>query len=398
MELDIVLWLNLALRWVHVIVGISWIGTSFYFVWLDNNLRPAGDGKEGVSGELWAVHGGGFYHNQKYMVAPPQLPEELHWFKWEAYFTWITGFLLLSLMYYYGADVFLIDPAKADLTQWQAIAIGLGALAGSWVVYDAMCRSGMGNDNKIFGFMWSLILLVLAVGLSSVFSGRGTFIHVGAILGTVMAANVFMVIIPNQRKVVAALKAGEAPDPELGKAAKQRSLHNNYMTLPVVFIMISNHYPLTFGNKFGWVILAGLSLSGWYFRHFLNRRNMGKIEYHLVVLGVVAFLATMVFASVSQTNQKVAVLEQNVPFAEARAIVKSHCVTCHSFNPVNRDFGPRPGGLSLESDRLIKENAARIYQQAVATQVMPMGNQTHMSIEERQKLGTWIVQHLGAEP
>ena len=292
MDLDIVSWLNLAIRWAHVIVGISWIGTSFYFVWLDNNLRPGPNMKEGVHGELWSVHGGGFYHNQKYLVAPTELPEELHWFKWEAYFTWITGFLLLCLVYYYGANLFLIDKSKADLEQWQAIAIGLSVLAGGWVIYDSMCRSGMGNDNKIFGFMWAGIMLGIAIGLSTVFSGRGMFIHVGAVLGTVMAANVFMVIIPNQRKVVAALKAGEMPDPSLGAAAKQRSLHNNYMTLPVVFIMISNHYPMTFGNQYGWAVLAGLSLSGWYFRHFLNRRNIGKVEYHLAALGVAAFIGT----------------------------------------------------------------------------------------------------------
>ncbi len=398
MDIDFVSWLNLALRWVHVLVGISWIGTSFYFVWLDNNLRAAATAKEGVSGELWAVHGGGFYHNQKYMVAPPELPEDLHWFKWEAYFTWITGFLLLSLMYYYGADAFLIDKSKADLSQWQAIGIGLGALAGSWLIYDAMCRSGMGNDNKIFGVMWSIVMLGVAIWLSSVFSGRGAFIHVGAILGTVMAANVFFVIIPNQRKVVAALKAGDTPDPALGKAAKQRSLHNNYMTLPVVFIMISNHYPMTFGNEFGWVILAGLSLSGWYFRHFLNRRNIGKVEYHLLVLGFAAFLGTMMFAGVSQSRQRLAPLDEEISFVEARGIVQTHCVTCHAFNPANRDHGPIPGGVSLESERLIKQHAAKIYEQAVVTRVMPMGGEILITDEERQKLGTWIIQHLGKEP
>ncbi|MGZ8287550.1 MAG: urate hydroxylase PuuD, partial [Allosphingosinicella sp.] len=276
MGVDLGEWLNLALRWLHLITGIAWIGSSFYFVWLDNHLKPvqsdaAGGGEGpaagGASGELWSVHGGGFYHNQKYQVAPATMPERLHWFKWEAYFTWISGFSLLVLVYYVGAQSFLIDPAKAALSPAQAIAIGLAAQALGWLVYDLLCRSPVGSNNLALGTFWFACLLLAAALLDSLFTARAAYLHVGAIVGTVMVANVFFIIIPNQRKVVADLVAGRSPDPKLGATAKQRSLHNNYMTLPVLFIMISPHYPMTYGAGRPWLVLALLGLTGVAIRH-----------------------------------------------------------------------------------------------------------------------------------
>jgi uncharacterized membrane protein len=253
---DLAAWLNLALRWQHVIAGICWIGASFYFVWLDNSLRATDPPTPGVKGELWAVHGGGFYHKRKFTVAPPELPEHLHWFKWEAYTTWITGFLLLSVLYYWGAPVYLIDKAKVAFTPLQAIATGLGFIVGGWLVYEALCRSPLAKFPRLFAALWFLALTGAAFVLTRLFSDRGAFIHVGAIIGTVMAANVLLVIIPGQRKAVAAMIAGTPVDPRFGISAKLRSVQNNYMTLPVIFIMISNHYPIVLNNPLNWLLLS----------------------------------------------------------------------------------------------------------------------------------------------
>ena len=262
MMIDWAEWLNLAIRWLHLTAGIAWIGSSFYFVWLDNHLVPPASGE--ASGELWSVHGGGFYHAQKYQVAPAHMPDDLHWFKWEAYFTWISGFSLLVLVYYVGARSFLIDAAKPMLSVPAAIAVGLGALAAGWLVYDGLCRSPLAANNRLLGAVWFACLVGAAAGLDQVFAARAAYLHIGAMLGTVMVGNVFFIIIPNQRKVVADLIAGRLPDPALGKAAKQRSLHNNYMTLPVLFIMISNHYSGTYGSTHNWQILSVLVLVGWF--------------------------------------------------------------------------------------------------------------------------------------
>src|SRR5687767_13685865 len=272
MGVDLAEWLNLAIRWLHLTAGIAWIGSSFYFVWLDNHLRAPAEGD--ASGELWSVHGGGFYHNQKYQVAPSAMPERLHWFKWEAYFTWISGFSLLVLIYYVGAQSFLVDPAKAALSPAAAILFALAAQVLGWLAYDLLCRSSLGN--AAIGIAWFVLLPFAAYVLDRTFISRAAYIHVGAIIGTVMVANVFLVIIPNQRKVVADLIAGRTPDPALGAAAKQRSLHNNYMTLPVLFIMISHHYPMTYGAGRPWLVLVLLGLTGVTVRHVFNLRGRGQ--------------------------------------------------------------------------------------------------------------------------
>ncbi len=393
MDFDIMPWVDLAVRWLHVITGIAWIGSSFYFVWLDDHLVKGKDMPEGVSGELWAVHGGGFYRNQKYLIAPAKMPAELHWFKYEAYFTWISGLLLLCLVYYYSASIFLIDSSKLALTPLQAIAIGLAFIAGGWIVYDALCRSRIGDNAPLFGGLWFLVLLGSAYALTHIFSGRGAFIHVGAMIGTAMAANVFFVIIPNQKKAVAAMLAGNTPDPWLGKKAKQRSLHNNYMTLPVVLIMVSNHYPMLFGSNANWIVLAALSLAGVMVRHFFNLRHKGKFVWELPAAAAVVFIGTMFFAAdVEHRSQSAAASQAQVPFAAVRAIVDKHCVTCHSAAPVHAGILSPPAGLDFTKDEVLEKNAPRIRVRTVTTQTMPLGNDTRMTAAERATLGAWIDQ------
>src|SRR3954469_11482034 len=316
MVLDLSEWLNLALRWLHLTAGIAWIGSSFYFVWLDNHLRAPAQGE--ASGELWSVHGGGFYHNQKYQVAPSQMPDQLHWFKWEAYFTWISGFSLLVLIYYFGAQNYLIDPAKAALSPAAAIAIGLAAQATGWLGYDLLCRSPLKSSNVVLGVWWFVILLFAAVVLDSLFNSRAAYMHVGAMIGTVMVANVFFIIIPNQRKVVADLIAGLTPDPALGAAAKLRSLHNNYMTLPVLFIMISNHYPMTYGAARPWLVLALLGLTGVAIRHVFNLRGRGQKTGGTIALAVFLALASVTYVSLEKAGRQAPAAEA-IPATPASA-------------------------------------------------------------------------------
>ncbi|HEY0303040.1 MAG TPA: urate hydroxylase PuuD [Rhizomicrobium sp.] len=391
MAADIVPWLELALRWLHVITGIAWIGASFYFVWLDGNIRKVEGGNPLVAGELWAVHGGGFYHNQKYLVAPEHLPPHLHWFKYEAYFTWISGFLLLAVIYYLGADIFLIDKAKLALDSPEAIAISLAFLAGGWLVYDGLCRSPLGKDGIVFGTLWFAILVAAAYALALIFSDRAAYLHVGAIVGTAMVANVFFVIIPNQKKVVAAMLAGEMPDARLGLQAKQRSLHNNYMTLPVLLIMISNHYPMLYAGGIGWLVLAALSVSGIMIRHVFNLRHKGEINGLLAFGAVLVFVATM-FIAISLQHRGETVPTAPVPFATARAILDRHCVMCHSAHPTHAGVSVPPLGLDFTDDAAVERNAARILFQAVTTKAMPLGNETRMTDAERATLGAWIRQ------
>ena len=372
-------WLNLALRWLHLVTGIAWIGSSFYFVWLDNHLKKPASGD--ASGELWSVHGGGFYHNQKYQVAPAAMPAELHWFKWEAYFTWISGFSLLVLIYYVGAESFLIDPAKAALSPAQGTGIGLASLALGWLVYDGLCRSPVGSSNVALGIFWFACLAFAASLLDGLFTARAAYLHIGAIIGTAMAANVFLIIIPNQKKVVADLVAGRTPDPALGAAAKQRSLHNNYMTLPVLFIMISNHYPMTYGAQRPWLVLALLSLTGVAIRHVFNLRGRGR-----PTLGAIAVAVLLAIASVSYVTWEKGAVPATGPagtFTEIQPILATHCASCHNIpNP--------PRGLALDSYEHVRAASARIKAMTVDTQVMPLGNATRMTPAERQRLGAWI--------
>ena len=380
MGVDLAEWLNLAIRWLHLVAGIAWIGSSFYFVWLDNHLKAPAEGE--ASGELWSVHGGGFYHNQKYQIAPSAMPERLHWFKWEAYFTWISGFSLLVLIYYVGAESYLIDPAKAALSPAAAIAIGLAALALGWLVYDGLCRSPVGANDVALGLFWFVCLLLAAAALDSLFNARAAYMHVGAIIGTVMVANVFLIIIPNQRKVVADLVAGRTPDPALGAAAKQRSLHNNYMTLPVLFIMISPHYPMTYGAGRPWLVLALLGLTGVAVRHVFNLRGRGRPTGGTIAVAIILGLVTVTYVTL-ENGRDAPAPAQNLTYADIEPILATHCAGCHG---VNRP----PRAMALDSWERVRAASARIKAVAVDTQVMPLGNPTGITSAERQRLGAWI--------
>lgn len=394
MSIDWGAWINLALRWLHLTAGIAWIGSSFYFVWLDNHLKPPAQGD--ASGELWSVHGGGFYHNEKYLVAPAKMPADLHWFKWEAYFTWISGFSLLVLIYWIGAETYLVDPAKARISQWDAIAIAAGALFVGWAVYDGLCHSPLRKDNRWLGLIWFAFLIFAAWFLNHVFNSRGAYLHVGAMIGSVMVGNVFFIIIPNQRKVVAALMAGKTPDPKLGAAAKLRSVHNNYMTLPVLFIMVSHHYPMTYGAQYPWVVLALLGATGVAVRHVFNLRHRNAPTG-----GAMAVAALLALASVTYVSLEKAAVTPPVPpegeapptrltYAEVKPILEKHCIGCHQAKPTNPAVTVPPLGVLLDSYTAASAHAAKIKAMAVDSEVMPLGNATGMTAQERQQLGAWI--------
>jgi uncharacterized membrane protein len=392
MELDLASWIGLALRWFHVMAGIMWIGASVYFVWLDLALRPPSrkeDKDAGVGGELWSVHGGGFYHKKKYLVAPPEMPEELHWFKWEAYLTFISGFLLLCVVYYLNAKLYLIDASKSHLVPWQAVLIGLGFIGGGWIAYDTLCKSPLGRDSRVLGVAWGGVLVASAYELCHIFSGRGAFIHVGAMIGTAMAANVFAVIIPNQKKTVAALLKGEKPDPHLGQRAKQRSMHNNYMTLPVLLIMISNHYPMLYSVPYNWLILSGLCAASWPIREFFNLKDKGTVNYGYAGAGVAGYVLVM-FAASRSFAPAPPVAGKGVSRAEVRRIIRTHCSPCHSDTPLHAGIPVAPRGIMFDTMEEIRTHAAEIEEQAVKSDDMPLGNETGMTPEERSRLGVGL--------
>ena len=388
MEAYLVDWLNLLARWVHFITGVAWIGASFYFIWLDNHLetpRSAEDVDKGVGGEVWSVHGGGFYHAQKYKVAPKIIPETLHWFKWEAYSTWLSGMFLLVLVYWYGAQVYLIDSSVADLTPLAAVGLAAASIAGGWIVYDLLCRTKLGENERLFAAVLFGLVAVLAWGLCQLFSGRGAYIHFGAVLGTIMVANVFFVIIPGQRRMFDAAKRGEVPDPRDGIRAKQRSVHNTYFTLPVLFVMTSNHYAMTYSHEYNWAILIAISLAGALIRIYFVARHSGKASLiplliaGLLLAGVAALIAPRASAASGEA----------VAFDDVRAVVAHRCMTCHSAVPTHPAFPAAPGGVILDTDAQIVAEAQRIHQQTVITRVMPIGNLTNISEEERDIIDRW---------
>ncbi|OON64198.1 hypothetical protein B0920_12970 [Massilia sp. KIM] len=389
-------WLNLLVRWLHIITGIAWIGASFYFVWLDNTIRPPAPGSElarkGVSGELWAVHGGGFYNPQKYLVAPSELPKELHWFKWEAYSTWLSGFALLFIVYYFNAQAMMVDRSVADLSSWQAVGIGLGSLVVGWLVYDLLCRSPLGKHDLAFGAVVFVFLVASSWVLTHLLSGRAAYLHVGAMIGTMMVANVAMVIIPGQRKMVNAMLAGQKPDPAYGIKAKQRSVHNNYFTLPVLFIMISNHYAMTYRHPHAWAVLAVIMLAGVLIRHFFNLRHKGRIEWKYPAMGLALLLGLAVVIAPPPPNAAPAQagVDAGAQFAAVRSIVEQRCVACHAQQPTQPGFASAPAGVMLHTPELVSQNAARIYQQTVQTHAMPLANLTNMTDAERAQIGAWF--------
>ena len=384
-------WLSLAIRWLHLAAGIAWIGTSFYFIWLDQSLRARDGLAKGVLGESWSVHGGGFYHVQKYSVAPQDMPPELHWFKYEAYFTWLSGFALLVVLYYFGASSYLIDPTRADLAPIQAIGASLGFLVGSWVIYEALCRSPIGRSVAALAVSLLALILLSAFLLTQIFSDRAAFLHVGALIGTIMSANVFVVIIPNQKKVVADLMAGKAPNPALGAQAKQRSLHNNYLTLPVLLLMVSAHYPMLYsgGAAMGWLVIAFIVVIGGIIRYFFNSHHAGRRGVALIWQWPIAALLGIGLAFFISTRGE-DVSATQVTDAKALAITQTHCAGCHAASPTHPAFKAPPGGIILDSLLTLEQHSDKVMAQAVLSQAMPLGNATHMTAKERAELGAWL--------
>ena len=387
-------WLNLIVRWLHIITGIAWIGASFYFVWLDNSIRPPAPGselaKKGVSGELWAVHGGGFYNPQKYLVAPAELPKELHWFKWEAYSTWLSGIALLIIAYYFNAQAMMIDKSVADIGSWQAVGIGIATLVVGWTVYDLLCRSPLGQRDGWFGVTVFVLIVGASYVLTHLLSGRAAYIHVGALIGTIMVGNVLMLIIPGQRKMVEAMSEGRLPDPIHGQKAKQRSVHNNYFTLPVLFIMISNHYAMTYQNDRAWLVLAFIMAAGVFIRHFFNLRHKGRVEWRYPAIGVALLLAVAVAIAPAPPAAKAAGVDPAAQFAGVQAVIVQRCVACHSFQPSQPGFATAPAGIMFDTADQIHQNAEKIYKQAVQLKAMPIGNLTNMTDAERVQIAAWF--------
>ena len=383
-------WINVIARWLHVVTAVAWIGSSFYFIHLDLSLRKRPHLPDGTQGEAWQIHGGGFYNMVKYLVAPPQLPKELTWFKWESYSTWLSGFFLLCVLYYRGADLLLIDAGTLELPVWGAIAASLASLAAGWLVYDALCKSPLGKDDTRLALAGYVFLVAVAWGLTHIFTGRGAMLHLGALIGTMMSANVFLIIIPNQRKTVDAMLRGEAPDPNLGKQAKQRSLHNNYLTLPVIFLMISNHYPLAFGTRYNWVIAAIVLAMGAIIRHFFNSKHAGKpTPWWTWAAAAAGMLAIDWLSTAGPRDTDLAGPPTRVGFAEVEEIVTSRCSMCHAGSPVWEGIHEAPRGVRLDSTEAIRRHAEPIRLQAGLSSAMPPGNITQMTPEERRILAAW---------
>ncbi|WP_064573062.1 urate hydroxylase PuuD [Cupriavidus gilardii] len=394
MEGYILDWANLLLRWAHVITAIAWIGSSFYFVWLDNSLQKPVDPDlvdKGVGGELWAVHGGGFYNPQKYLTAPKKLPENLHWFYWESYSTWMTGFALLVVLYLFNASTFLIDKNVYDMSPGAAVGLAIAYLAVGWVVYDCICRV-FGKNDRVVGILVALYVVLAAYVACHLFSGRAAFLLTGAMIATIMSANVLVWIIPGQRKTVAAMREGKPVDPIHGKNAKQRSVHNTYFTLPVLFAMLSNHYSMTYAHKYNWVVLVLIMLAGVLIRQFFILKHKGKINVLWPAAGVAA-LGVVAVMIAPQPRQPVAAQPDGatatkVSFTKVQEIMNARCVQCHAEAPKMMPTAAK--GIKLETPGEIKAHAQLIYQQAVQQKAMPLGNVTQITDDERALLGQWF--------
>ena len=445
MQAHLMEWLNLSVRWVHMIVGIAWIGASFYFVWLENNLNRVNP-RDGLSGDLWAIHGGGIYHLEKYKLAPPTMPENLHWFKWEAYWTWMSGVALLCVVFYSNPQLYLLLP-DSSLTSIEAIGLGLGSLGIGWLIYDVLCDSPLGERPALLGLILFVLIIAACYGYTQVFSGRGAYLHTGALIGTIMVGNVFRIIMPAQRAMVAAIAENRIPDPSLPAKGLLRSRHNNYFTLPVLFIMISNHFPSTYGSQYNWLILAGIAVVAVLARHYFNtRHNSSKYAWALpaAALGMICLAyataperhpgaaaaaakaaavihyqplpetalggkradeqppASQPPATVQPAPAATPVAATTAPgtvgtgtgtgteFAKVHSVIKERCAVCHSANPSSPLFSTAPAGVMFDTAQQIQAMAPRIQAQAVASQIMPLGNITKMTQEERDLIGQWV--------
>jgi uncharacterized membrane protein len=381
-------WLNIVVRVMHITFGIAWIGASFYFVFLENALNRTENVRDELAGNLWAVHGGGFYYLEKYKVAPKTIPKHLHWFKYEAYFTWVSGFALLFIIYYFNASAMLIDTNVMKLTATQAIGISIGSFIVAWLLYDLLCKSPLRKKPFLFVLTGIIILIGFAYFYSHIFSGRGAFIHFGAMIGSIMVGNVFFVIIPSQKAMVNAAKKGVLPDAQKGKNALFRSLHNNYFTLPVLFVMVSNHFPSTFGNKYQWIVLAAISIGSAGIKHWLNLREKGQLSVWILPASVIVLLAMAYITAPQPSNTKC----KDVSFAEANAIIQQRCIQCHSSQPTDDIYKAPPNGVKYDTPLEIVSKKDLIMQRVVVTKTMPQNNKTNMTPEERDLIRCWIEQ------
>lgn len=396
-------WVALFIRWFHVIAGIAWIGASFYFIWLDNNLRqpPQWKKDKGIKGDLWAVHGGGFYEVAKYEYGPEQVPKTLHWFKWEAYATWLSGMLLLIWMYYLGAEAYLIDPGIKAMDATTAISLGLGFIFFGLFIYEIACRSPLAKSAGLFAVFLVLFLSLSAWLATQWFSGRGAFIHVGALIGTIMAGNVFFTIIPSQRKLVQAVTDKEPIDPQWGAGAKLRSVHNNYLTLPIIFLMISNHYPMTYQHPQSWLVLVAIAAVSAWIRHFFNLRHIGIVRPSILITGAIGMLFIAIWVSKPQSTPPVQTSVETAPTIpvnqEVMALMQKHCSNCHSETPSDDIFVVAPLGLKLDSWPQVLQWAPRIHQRVSVTKDMPLLNKTGMTDEERQQITDWYREEIQSQ-
>ncbi|MBA1291799.1 urate hydroxylase PuuD [Pseudomonas lurida] len=423
MEAHLLEWLNLSVRWVHMITGVAWIGASFYFVWLENNLNRVNP-KDGLAGDLWAIHGGGIYHLEKYKLAPPTMPDNLHWFKWEAYFTWMSGVALLCVVFYSNPTLYLLAPGSS-LSGPQGVLLGIGSLFVGWFIYSFLCDSALGKRPALLGFILFVLLIGAAYGFSQVFSGRGAYLHVGAVIGTIMVGNVFRIIMPAQRALVAAIAENRTPDPALPAKGLLRSRHNNYFTLPVLFIMISNHFPSTYGSHYNWLILAGIAVAAVLVRHYFNTRHNSQKYAWTLPVGALAMICLAYVTGpkpVAEVAKAPAAIEYQplpetalgggakpaapaaapapapapaqatVDFDKVHGVIQERCAVCHSAKPTSPLFSTAPAGVMFDTPAQIQQQAARIQAQAVASQIMPLGNITQMTQQERDLIGTWINQ------
>ncbi|WP_299677985.1 urate hydroxylase PuuD [uncultured Roseobacter sp.] len=391
-------WIEFAVRWLHVITGIAWIGSSFYFIALDLGLHRDRNLPSGADGEEWQVHGGGFYHIQKYLVAPKNMPDGLIWHKWQSYWTWISGFVLLVLVYYLGAEFYLIDPTVADLAPWQAIGLSLASLAFGWIIYNTLCRVFVDADQTMLMVALFGVLVLMSYFYTSVFSGRAAMLHLGAFTATIMSANVFMIIIPNQKIVVDDLIAGRTPDAKYGKIAKQRSTHNNYLTLPVIFLMLSNHYPLAFATPYTWVIASLVFLMGVTIRHYFNSMHARAGHPHwtwaattLIFIAII-WLSTAPAVTVDAPERAQGAglrFAEAEGFADVQDIVLGRCSMCHAQEPVWEGLHWAPKGVRLETEYQIAQQARAIYLQAGLSHAMPPANLSYMEESERAQITAW---------
>ena len=395
-------WAAFAVRWLHVITAMAWIGSSFYFIALDLGLRKVPNLPVGAHGEEWQVHGGGFYHIQKYLVAPENMPDHLTWFKWESYTTWLSGAALLMIIYWVGGELYLIDPAKADLALWQGILISAASLSIGWLVYDFLCKSPLGERPTVLMVLLFILLVVMGWAYNQVFTGRAVMLHLGAFTATIMTANVFLIIMPNQRIVVKVLQEGRTPDAKYGKIAKLRSTHNNYLTLPVVFLMLSNHNPLAFGTDYNWIIAALVFLMGVTIRHYFNTRHArkGSPSWTWAVTAIlfilIAWLSTAPLRydtweesdarPLTPTEQKFANAEG---FEDVASVIPGRCSMCHAREPFYVGIRNAPKGMLLETDHDIARAATQIFLQAGVTHAMPPANVSYMEDDERRMIVEW---------